>query len=107
MARIDLIIPCFNEASTIERNVERLIEEMQVLHHSFIIILVDDGSKDGTGIRLSMLQKKHPHLIVHPEDSTSEWAQLTLLPDFIYEALLDYRILLGKICKVQIETTNG
>ncbi|MEC4684124.1 MAG: hypothetical protein VST71_00075 [Nitrospirota bacterium] len=51
--------------------------------------------------------RKHPHLIVHPEDPGSGWAQLTILPDFIYEALLAYRIFLGKICKVQIPTTNG
>jgi len=43
--------------------------------------------------------KTQRNLIVSPEDPEALWAQITILPEYIYDSLLSYRILLGKICK--------
>ncbi len=51
--------------------------------------------------------KKHPKLIVYPESSESDSAEITILPEFIYEALICYRIILGKICKFNLPLNNG
>jgi dolichol-phosphate mannosyltransferase len=57
-----VIIPTYNEKD----NIERLIETVFALHVSFHILIVDDGSPDGTGDIIKLLQKKYPeklHLI--------------------------------------------
>ncbi len=46
--------------------------------------------------------KYQPKLILYPDDPSSDWAQVTILPDFIDDALLSYRIFLGKICNVEL-----
>lgn len=51
--------------------------------------------------------KNHLNLILYPEDPESSWAQITILPEYIYEALISYRILLGKICKYSFQSNNG
>ena len=51
--------------------------------------------------------KNHPELLLHLEDPGADFAQISILPGFIYDALLCYRIFLGKICKCQLEMNNG
>jgi hypothetical protein len=51
--------------------------------------------------------KKHPALLLYPDDSCSDSAQLSILPAFIYDALLCYRIILSRICKCHLEPANG
>lgn len=51
--------------------------------------------------------KKQPNLIVHPEDPESDWSQINILPEYIYDSLLSYRIFLGKICKHNLEGNDG
>ena len=65
-----------------------------------------------TSGKLDLTNKKHkevfdyannqPKLYVFPEDSGSNSAQITVLPELIYEALISYRILLSKICKFNL-----
>jgi hypothetical protein len=43
--------------------------------------------------------KNHQKLIVYPEHPDSDWAKIIVLPGYIYEALIAYRILLGRICQ--------
>lgn len=45
--------------------------------------------------------KNHPKLILNHDSPNSDSVQLIILPDFIYEALICYRIILGRICKFQ------
>ena len=42
---VSIVIPVFNEESTIRRVVQRVIEQVP---HPIEIIIVDDGSTDGT-----------------------------------------------------------
>lgn len=51
--------------------------------------------------------KTQKNLIVSPEDPESLWAQVTILPEYIYDSLLSYRILLGKICTQNLEKTTA
>ena len=51
--------------------------------------------------------KNHSKLFVYPENPESDWAEINILPEFIYEALISYRILLGKICKSNIQKNKG
>jgi len=41
----------------------------------------------------------HSKLVVHPEDPEADRGQLTILPEFIYDSLSSYKILLVKICR--------
>lgn len=57
-----VIIPTFNE----KENIERMIEKVFSLDKPFDVLIVDDGSPDGTGQIVKNIQKKHPeklHLI--------------------------------------------
>jgi len=51
--------------------------------------------------------KTQQNLIVWPEDPESQWAQMTILPEYIYESLLSYRIFLGNICKQYLEKNDS
>jgi dolichol-phosphate mannosyltransferase len=50
---ISVISPIFNEAESVGPLVEALLQSMRQLGRSFEIILVDDGSTDGTSARLA------------------------------------------------------
>ena len=58
--KVSLVVPCFNE----EGNVPRLIEEIdamgRVLEHDLEVILVDDGSRDGTAALLKAQALRDP-----------------------------------------------
>jgi glycosyltransferase involved in cell wall biosynthesis len=63
---LTVVIPVYNEAKTISRVVDRVRETGLPVE----IILVDDGSSDGTGDRLDDLAKRDPSLIAirHPRN---------------------------------------
>ena len=45
---LSVVIPCFNEAGKIETDIRAALEYFQSRPYSFELILVDDGSSDGT-----------------------------------------------------------
>jgi len=51
--------------------------------------------------------KRQPKLVVYPEEPESGWSQIIILPEYIYDSLLSYRIFLGKICKHNLESNDG
>jgi len=51
-----VIIPTYNEIE----NINDIIEEVFTLSPSFHILVVDDGSPDGTGVAVKKLQEKYP-----------------------------------------------
>ena len=62
---VSIIIPVFNEVDAIEK----LVENTQNLRHlglnlEYEIIIVDDGSTDGTGATLKEIQQKNKNLRV-------------------------------------------
>lgn len=59
-----VIIPTYNE----KENIERIVRKVFSLEHPFHILVMDDGSPDGTGNIVKQLQKEFPqlHLIERP-----------------------------------------
>ncbi|MDB5001235.1 MAG: dolichyl-phosphate beta-D-mannosyltransferase, partial [Mucilaginibacter sp.] len=51
-----VIIPTYNE----KENIERMINKVFSLPHDFHLLIVDDGSPDGTGKIIKSLQHNYP-----------------------------------------------
>jgi glycosyltransferase involved in cell wall biosynthesis len=64
---ISVITPAYNESAIIIKNLNRLHRYLHALEDSYRyeIIVVNDGSKDDTGILADQFAKEHPHVIVH------------------------------------------
>jgi dolichol-phosphate mannosyltransferase len=61
MSNSVVIIPTYNE----KENIENIIEAVFALEHSFDVLIVDDGSPDGTAFIVKNLQIKYPeHLFL-------------------------------------------
>lgn len=61
-ARFSLIVPCFNEEAALPDTILKL--KTEIGHSEFELILVNDGSTDGTGEALSRIQEEHGDVIV-------------------------------------------
>lgn len=46
--------------------------------------------------------RAHSNVTVFPDEPDPNWAEITLKPGIIYDALLSYRIFLGEICKIEL-----
>lgn len=57
MIELSVIIPVFNEAACIQANTLAVKEKLMSLNVSFEIILVNDGSKDGTLAKIQAISK--------------------------------------------------
>ena len=61
-AKVDLVIPVFNEVEVIEQTYAGLCEVIDALPHEFKIYYVDDGSTDGTPEKLTALAHADPRI---------------------------------------------
>src|SRR3954465_12057513 len=62
---VSFIIPVYNEVDNVEALVKEVLETGRKLNgRSFELVIVDDGSKDGTVNALRRLVSKHPELRV-------------------------------------------
>src|SRR5690606_30355737 len=52
-----VIIPTYNE----KENIEKIIRKVFSLSHPFDVLIVDDGSPDGTATIVKSLQQEYPH----------------------------------------------
>ena len=96
MAKNLVIIPTYNEIE----NIEKMIRTVFDLPRQFEILIVDDGSPDGTAIKVKELQKEYPN-ILHIEERSGKlglgtayihgfkWA-LKNNYDFIFEMDCDF-----------------
>jgi len=55
LPRLSVVIPAYNEASRIERTLQRVVEYLDARGESYEILVVSDGSDDGTGASASCL----------------------------------------------------
>ena len=58
--KLSIIIPVYNEAQTIDLVLENVCRQDLSLHWSKEVIVVDDGSSDGTLNKIETFVKKHP-----------------------------------------------
>ena len=65
-----VVIPTYNEIENIDQIVAAVLERPEGFH----LLIVDDGSPDGTGQRVSELQRTY-----NPDSSTSDGPRLNLL----------------------------
>jgi polyisoprenyl-phosphate glycosyltransferase len=59
---ISVVIPLFNEGQLVDRFLETLFRELEVLEDSFEVICVDDGSTDSTLEKLLAFRQKQSNL---------------------------------------------
>lgn len=64
--KLSIIIPVFNERATIEKLLMR-VSAAPTLHYAKEIIIVDDGSTDGTGELLAQLAPQHRAIFLRHE----------------------------------------
>ena len=63
---ISVVLPCFNEEASIEKNIDSIKKELDKYGKDYEIIVVDDGSNDHSQEKLKNLDiniVKHPHNI--------------------------------------------
>ncbi len=61
---VSIVIPVYNSAANLRPLIDRLIDVLESLKHSFEIVCVDDGSRDDSWNLLCELQREHPGQIV-------------------------------------------
>jgi len=62
MLDLSIVVPVFNEIESIASLCEKIHKSIQSLDQSYEIILVDDGSTDGTWEKMVELSGAYPHL---------------------------------------------
>jgi glycosyltransferase involved in cell wall biosynthesis len=63
-----VVILAYNEVQSLEQVIMELLGVLQILGRSFEILIVDDGSRDGTGMLADQLSVKIPEVrVVHHE----------------------------------------
>ena len=62
MKSLSLILPIHNGANRLRGNVQLLMELLPSLTNAFQLIIVDDGSDDGSGDIIAELAGKYPQL---------------------------------------------
>ena len=60
---LSVVVPLFNEAESLASLVQQLLAALRPLNLAFELVLVDDGSRDGTGEALQGLSDDIPELV--------------------------------------------
>lgn len=75
--RLSAVVPLYNERDNLGALVEELLQEFQRLGSSFEILLVDDGSRDGSADALDRVASEHPEIrVLHLERNSGQAAAL-------------------------------
>ena len=62
---LSVIIPAYNEAKLIRATLEETAVYLRTQHYRFEILVIDDGSSDGTAARAAEAAKAFPEIHVH------------------------------------------
>lgn len=60
--KMSVVIPVYNEVDNLEEIYQEIVATLAVKHFLFEVIFIDDGSKDGTTLKLQKLAKTYPNL---------------------------------------------
>jgi dolichol-phosphate mannosyltransferase len=82
--RLAIVAPVCNEAGGIEHFTQAVMQVAGALPYDYTVVLVDDGSTDGTGAILDRLQSEHPErlTVVHLSRNFGHQRALTAAMDF-------------------------
>jgi glycosyltransferase involved in cell wall biosynthesis len=61
--QLSVVVPLFNEEESLPPLVERILSQVRPLGVPFELVLVDDGSRDGTASALRQLSERVPELV--------------------------------------------
>ena len=62
--KYSIVVPLYNEEEVVDELHQRLTAVIEKYGDSYEIVLVDDGSKDGTLERINALAEKDTHVVV-------------------------------------------
>src|SRR5206468_6166409 len=67
---LSVVLPAYNEAANLHATVESALEVLRGLGGRFEVIIVDDGSRDGTGALADALARATPEVrtVHHPHN---------------------------------------
>ena len=70
MESISVFFPCYNEAANVANTMHKAIAVLEKVTSDYEIIVVDDGSTDGTGQIADQLAAANPHIkaVHHPKN---------------------------------------
>jgi polyisoprenyl-phosphate glycosyltransferase len=76
---LTIVAPVYNEVEGINHFAEAVLAVMDAQRYAYNVVLVDDGSTDGTGAALDALQRAHPQRItvIHLSRNFGHQAALT------------------------------
>ena len=63
--KLSVLIPCFNEETLIVSTLMKVVDTLKMLSISSEIIIVNDGSTDGTSERITAFIKKENRIAIH------------------------------------------
>jgi len=63
MPGLSVVIPVYNEKDNLPELIDRCLAACKKTHYSFEIILVDDGSRDGSPDLISQAADRHPEVV--------------------------------------------
>jgi glycosyltransferase involved in cell wall biosynthesis len=62
--QLSVVVPVYNEKDNLERLYEEVVAALEKLGQSFEVVLIDDGSSDGSLTILEALQQRDPRVVV-------------------------------------------
>ena len=62
MVELSVVLPAYNESENIEEMVADVVEAVERLTQDYEVIVVDDGSRDGTAPVVNSLEERYPQL---------------------------------------------
>jgi glycosyltransferase involved in cell wall biosynthesis len=67
-AFVSVVVPVFNEAPNVVENLYTLLDELELSFKNFEIIVISDGSTDGTSWEVFRFKSEHIRVRIFPEN---------------------------------------